>query len=247
MKMKLNVALTLVLALIFFSCKKDNYEEPTSALTGRIVYQGVPILVEYDRVPYELYQFGFGKVGPVGSFTQPPNPNPNINLNTTITPEGTFSHMLFDGQYKFVISQGQGPFRWPESSGKADSIPIIVSGNTTIDIEVQPYYMIRNPQITGNGTTVTGSFALEKIITDANAKDIEQAVLFLNKTQFVGEANQIAKTELAGANITNMGSINLSVNVPAISPTQNYVFARIGVKIAGVEDLLFSPVQKITY
>jgi hypothetical protein len=30
-----------------------------------------------------------------------------------------------------------------------------------------------------------------------------------------------------------------------MKPTQNYVFARIGVKIAGVEDLIFSPVQKV--
>jgi hypothetical protein len=107
--------------------------------------------------------------------------------------------------------------------------------------------MIRNAQITGNSTAVAATFALEKIITDADAKDVERVTLFLNKTQFVGEANQLARTELAGSAITNMGSINLSVNVPAISPTQNYVFARIGVKIAGVEDLLFSPVQKITY
>ena len=124
---------------------------------------------------------------------------------------------------------------------------MIVNGNTTQDVEVKPYYMLRNAQITGNSTAVAATFALEKIITDANAKDVERVTLFLNKTQFVGEANQLARTELAGSAITNMGSINLSVNVPAISPTQNYVFARIGVKIAGVEDLLFSPVQKITY
>jgi hypothetical protein len=37
------------------------------------------------------------------------------------------------------------------------------------------------------------------------------------------------------------------VSVQAISPTQAYVFARIGLKIAGVEDRIFSPVEKITY
>jgi hypothetical protein len=34
--------------------------------------------------------------------------------------------------------------------------------------------------------------------------------------------------------------------VPAIVPTQNYVYARVGVKIAGVEDMIFSPVVKVT-
>jgi hypothetical protein len=237
MKMKCNAVFMLVLASLLFSCKKDNYEEPTSALTGRIVYNGEPILVEYDRVPFRLFEFGFGKVG---------------SIDGTITPEGAFSHMLFDGQYKLVISPGQGPFRWPETGGKADSVTINVSGNTNLDVEVRPYYMIRNANITGNGTTVTGTFALEKIITDVDAKDIEFAALFLNKTQFVGEANEhrIARTDLAGSAIANMGSISISTAVPAMSPTsltQNYIFARIGVKIAGVEDLIFSPVQKITF
>jgi hypothetical protein len=37
----------------------------------------------------------------------------------------------------------------------------------------------------------------------------------------------------------------LKATVPAITPTQNYVFARIGLKVTGVEDMIFSPVVKI--
>jgi hypothetical protein len=37
------------------------------------------------------------------------------------------------------------------------------------------------------------------------------------------------------------------VSVQAISPTPAYVFARIGVKIAGEEERIFSPVEKSTY
>jgi hypothetical protein len=203
--------------------------------------------VEYDRVPFQVFQYSFGKVAPVGRLSVFRDRPGDLDVNTMITQEGSYSLVVFDGEYKFVINPGQGPFLWSQTGGKADSVTIIVNGNTTQDVEVKPYYMIRNAQITGNSTAVAATFALEKIITDADAKDVERVTLFLNKTQFVGEANQLARTELAGSAITNMGSINLSVNVPAISPTQNYVFARIGVKIAGVEDLLFSPVQKITY
>jgi hypothetical protein len=53
------------------SCKKDNFEEPTSLLKGRIVYQGEAIGVERDQVPFELYQYGFGKVGPIASSFAP--------------------------------------------------------------------------------------------------------------------------------------------------------------------------------
>lgn len=233
MNLRLNAAAVLVLSICAFACKKDNYEEPTSMLSGRIVYNGEPIQVQYNDVPFQLFQYGFGKVGPIIS---------------TITPEGTYSHMLFDGEYKFVIALGQGPFLWPQTGGKEDSITINVNGNTTYDIEVRPYYMIRNPQLSGNSTSVTGTFALEKIITDANAKDIERATLYVNRTQFVDASNHIGTpTNLAGSAITDMANINMSVAVPAISPTQNHVFARIGVKIAGVEDQIFSPVQKITF
>ncbi len=231
MILKSHYLLLLLICSIAFSCKKDNYDPPSSLLTGRLLYKGEAIQVEYDRVPFELYQYGFGKVGPI---------------NGTITPEGTFSHLLFDGEYKFVIRPGQGPFLWPQSGGKADSISISVRGSQNLDIEVMPYYMIRTPQIAKAGTQVTGSFKLEKIITDAvNAKNIERVSMYLNKTQFVSGTDFIAKTDLAGSAITDINNISMNVTVPAIVPTQNYVFARIGVKIAGVEDMIFSPVVKI--
>ena len=232
MKIKYHFIVLLVLGSIAVSCKKDNYAPPTSQLTGRLVYKGEPIQVEYDRVPFELYQYGFGKVGPI---------------NGTITPEGTFSHLLFDGEYKFVVRPGQGPFLWPQSTGKADSISIVMAGNKSLDIEVNPYYMIRTPQITKAGTQATAAFKLEKIITDAaNAKNIERVSLYLNKTIFVSGTDNIAKVDRDGNAITDPNNITLSVAIPTITPTQNYVFGRIGVKIAGVEDMIFSPVVKLS-
>ena len=77
---------------ILFSCKKDNYKEPSSALSGKIVYKGEAINVENYQVPYQLYQFGFGKVGSIdGSFTQ----------------EGTYAAVLFNGNYKLIIPTGR--------------------------------------------------------------------------------------------------------------------------------------------
>ncbi len=231
MKIKFHYIFLIVLASITYSCKKDNYDPPSSALTGRLVYKGEAIQVEYDRVPFELYQYGFGRVGPI---------------NGTITQDGTFSHLLFDGEYKFVIRPGQGPFLWPQTGGKADSISIAIQGSKQMDIEVMPYYMIRTPQIAKSGTSVTASLKAEKIITDAvNGRNIERVSLYINKTQFVSGTDNIAKTDLAGSAITDPNSITLSVAIPTIKPTQNYVFARIGLKIAGAEDMIFSPLQKI--
>lgn len=219
-----------VAILLLTACKKDNYDEPSSLLSGTFKYNGEAIHVEYNRVPYELYQYGFGKVGPI---------------NGTIAPEGTYSHMLFDGEYKFVVRPGQGPFLWGNTGGKPDTITIQVNGNTIRDIDVMPFYMIRTPQLTHAAGKVTGNFKIEQIVTGPDAKTIERAALFINKTIFVGVDNNIGRTDITGANITDPNNISLEVNVPGISPTQNYVFARIGVKASGVEDWIFTPVQKI--
>jgi hypothetical protein len=233
MKIQFLYIALLSLTATVVSCKKDNYEEPSSTLKGRIVYQGEAIGVERDQVPYELYQYGFGKVGPIAA---------------TFAQDGSFSALLFDGDYKFIIPNGQGPFMWKQTAtGAPDSLAITLRGTQTLDVDVMPFYMIRTPQITGAGGKVSATFKVEKIITDANAKDIERVSLYINKTQFVSGGDNIGITDLGGADIVDPNNISLSVDVPAIVPTQNYVFGRIGLKISGVEDMIFSPVQRIDF
>jgi hypothetical protein len=230
MKSNIRYITLVIFCVAAFSCKKDNYEEPKSTLSGKFHYRGEPIQVEYDRVPFELYEYGFGKVGPI---------------NATITQEGTYSHVLFDGDYKLVVRAGQGPFLWPQTGGKSDSISITVKGNTTQDIEVMPYYMVRSPKFTSTGRNITATFATEKIITNANARDIERVNLYVNKTQFVSSTDNIASRAYAQDAITNPANIEFNKFIPVQTLTQNYFFARVGIKIAGVEDMIFSPVQRV--
>jgi hypothetical protein len=233
--MKINYHYILLFALVALvaSCKKDNYKEPQSLLSGRIVYQGEPIGVEQFQVPYELYQFGFGKVGAIGS---------------SFGQDGTFSALLFDGDYKFIVPNGQGPFKWNQTAaGNPDSLLISVRGAKTMDIDVTPYYMIRTPQLAAASGKVTATFKIEKVVVDATAKDVENVTLYINRTQFVSGGDNIANAGIAGSAITDPQNVSLEVSIPAISPTQNYVFARIGLKIAGVEDRIFSPVQKLSF
>ena len=223
----------LGLLLAATGCKKDNYAATSATLNGQLTYKGSPIGVEYNQVPFNLYQPGFGKSAPiVGTFQQ----------------DGTYSTLLFNGNYKFTIPPNQGPFMWKElGANKRDTLAVVVSGNQTLNIEVTPYYMVREAKITAAAKVVTAVFNIEKVITDVNAKDIDRVSLYINKTQFVSGGDQIAGTDLAGSAITSLNNISMSVNVPGISPTQNYVFARVGIKIAGVEDMIFSPVVKVTY
>jgi len=221
------------LLLSFYSCKKDNRSAPSTYLTGAIMYKGDSINVERNQVPYQLYQYGFGKVGQIGN-------------NTTFEQNGSYSQVLYDGDYKLIIPNGQGPFLWKQDvSGNPDSLSISLKGKQTVNLEVTPYYMIRNAQITAAGGIVTANFKIEKIITDSLAKNIERVSLYINRTQFVSGGDNVAAKDMAGADITDPNNISLSVTVPPITPNQNYIFARVGVKIANVEDMIFSPLQKI--
>ena len=234
MKIKFRyIVLIAFCASAVLSCKKDNYAPPSSTLSGRLVYNGDSIGVERNQVPFEIYQFGFGRVGAIAN---------------TFAENGTYSALLFDGDYKLIIPNGQGPFMWKQTvAGTPDSVAITLKGSQTLDLQVTPFYMIRNPQITTGGGKVSASCKVEKIITDANAKDIERVSLFINKTQFVSGGDNIGAADIGGAAITDPDNILLSVTIPTITPTQNYVFARIGVKIDGVEDMIFSPVVKISF
>lgn len=236
MKVKFQRIYTVIIILCaaVVSCKKDNYDAPSSTLSGRLVYNGDSIGLERNQVPFELYQSGFGKVGAISS---------------SFTQNGTYAALLFDGDYKLIIPNGQGPFTWKyTATGAPDSLAISLRGSQTLDIPVTPYYMIRTPQITSAGGNVSATFKAEKIITDpATQKDIERVSLYLNKTQFVSGGDNIAAIDMGGAAITDPNSITLSVKIPTIVPAQNYVFARIGIKIDGIEDMIFSPIQKIQF
>jgi hypothetical protein len=225
--------LILTISASFVSCKKDNYAEPGSFLTGKLMYNGDSIQLERNQVPFQLYQYGFGKVGPI---------------NGTFEQNGSYSALLFDGNYKLIIPNGQGPFLWKQNAvGDPDSLSITLNGSQTVNLEVTPYYMIRNTHISGSGGTVTATFKIDKIITDSLAKDIERVSLYINKTQFVSGGENIALKDMAGSDITDPDNVTLSVSVPALATTQSYVFARVGIKIANVEDMIFSPLEKVSF
>ena len=229
-----NILQYIILAIAgsaLMACEKDNYEPPNAQLSGRLVYQGEPIYVEYDRVTYELYQDGFGKTGP---------------LTSTFTQEGVFSQLLFDGDYQMVIPSGQGPFVTPQNdTGEADTMLITLRGSETLDIEVTPFWVIQNPQLTAGDGSVTGTLALEQVATGDDARDVESVTLYVSKTAFANSQTNIATTTVAGSDITDVDDVSLSATVPELIPTQNYVFASIGVKFAGADDLIFSPTQKL--
>ncbi|MCU4164724.1 DUF3823 domain-containing protein [Carboxylicivirga caseinilyticus] len=221
----------LIFSLIFMSCEKDNYDAPSARLYGKLVYQGEAIHVEAHEVTFQLWEPGWQL---------------SNSIQVDVNQDGEYSAMLFPSTYKLIIPSHQGPFRnITNTETQSDTIIVNLGGNKEMDIEVEPYYMIRNAQFSQSGGTVSASFGLEQIITDEDAKSIERVNLYINTTQFVDVQSKINSAEVAGGDIADLSSVTMSVTVPETRIDQSYVYARVGVKMAGVEDMIFTAVQKI--
>ena len=234
MKAKLELLTLLFCSTIITSCEYDNYDQPGSKLEGEITYQGEPIGVSYNDVKLELWQPGWEQKN---------------RIDVSVDQNGGYSALLFNGTYKLIIPSHEGPFMSTENDQTgSDTIMIELQGSTKVNIEVLPYYMIRNVEFSRSGTTISSACALEKIVSGVDERNIEQVSLYLSKTGFVDARNDVDGSQIpsiAGQDIVDLNNIDLERNIPDIKPAQSFIYARIGVKLDGVSDMIFSRVQKI--
>lgn len=220
--------LILGVILSLASCEIDNYDKPDALFEGAITYEGDTIRVAQNDVRFQLWQSGFGNEGP---------------MDVHVAQDGSFSALLFKGDYRLKFIDGQGPFKAKYVSEQAgDTIYLDIKGDTNMNLEVTPYYMIRNPQFNLSGNTVEASIDLQQVITGEDAKNIEHVTLYLNTTQFVSSSGDMSIAR-SDADLTDLSDLSMSVEVPNVS--QDYIFARVGVKIFDVEDMIYSPVMKL--
>ncbi|MCU7548870.1 DUF3823 domain-containing protein [Chitinophagaceae bacterium LB-8] len=233
-------------AILLFSagCKKDNYEAPKSVLSGRVVFQKQAVNVRSNAVQLELWQYGYKLLGKIPVY---------------IAQDGTFSAELFDGNYKLVRLAG-GPW-----SNGTDSIDVKVDGATTLDVPVDPYYMVGNESFTFNkaDTTIRAIFKVSQL---SSAKAIEKISLNMGLTQIVDLTNRIPITGddfNPPSDISQPITLTLSVNPDrypdqqglnraelrrqlSMALTKKYGYLRVGVKAAGVAERTYTPVKMIT-
>lgn len=224
MKKRYYSILTVFCAIIMLmGCKKDNYEAPTSMLTGRVVYQGQPLGLRSGGVELELWQHGYQL------FTKIP---------VYVDQNGNFSARLFDGDYKLVLLRGNGP--WADNT---DSLSIQLKGTHNVDVQVDPFFIITNQAIQASGANATAAVSIQQV---NNSRTLERVALYLGKTSIVDQNNFEARVDITAANIPNLnGPINLSVAIPASLRNKGYGYARVGVKATGVAEYLYGNVQKI--
>ncbi|MDB5262175.1 MAG: hypothetical protein JWQ14_1456 [Adhaeribacter sp.] len=230
--MKLNIYsyLTVLLALVMAGCEYDNYEPPKATLTGKVVYNGQPVGVRSNAVRLELRQPG--PEYPLWRTTP-------ININ--IAQDGTFSAVLFDGNYKLTRVRGNGP--WVDQT---DTINVEVRGSAAVEVPVNPFFLIKDEQIKKGSTAIDATFNLQHVNT---TRQLERVNLYVSGTTIVDANNQTASAQKVASAITNLNQpVTLSVNIsslPAALAGKQYVFARIGVKTVGIQELAYSAPVKI--
>lgn len=222
--MKRNFLSTItVIVVLFTSCAKDNFEAPGSLLTGRVVYQNLPVGVRSNGVQLELWQSGFQLFSKIPVF---------------ISQEGTFSARLFDGDYKLTRLKGNGP--WLDNT---DTIAVSVKGNTIIDVPIDPFFTVKNEKFVKSGTAINATFNLQRVNT---SKPLELVRLYIGQTNITDQNNNAGNVQLLASAIPDPTQIiTLSANIPAALANKDFVFARVGVKTVGVAELLYSMPIKV--
>ena len=218
-----SATVSLTLLVLVAGCKKDNYDPPKSQLTGRVVFQGQAVGVRSNGVQLELWQPGFQL------YTKIP---------VYVAQDGTFSAMLFDGDYKLTRLKGNGP--WADNT---DTINVQVRGATTVDVPVDAYFIVKGETFQKNGSNITTTFSLQRGNTSKNLEDVR---LYLGRTTIIDQNNNDGVVTKAASTIADITQpITLSVAIPTSLTDKDYLFARVGVKTAGVAELAFSIPQKI--
>lgn len=223
MKILSNIFSLLVLVVLFSGCGKDNYDAPDSRLTGTITYNGEALNLRGtgEAIQLQLFQDGYDKHDPISVY---------------VGQDGVFSAMLFDGEYKLVTRDGNGP--WVNNR---DTMIVNLKGNTDIKLEVTPYFLIKNEQINVSESAMTASFTIEQIVPSAT---INKVMLILSKTQFVDDVNNVFRQDISDV---KPGAVSFSADISGNTDVSNAkaLYARVGVLANGADQAIYSSIIRI--
>lgn len=222
-KLRSSIFLFMLLNMLTIGCKKDNYEKPSGTLNGKVVYNKEAIGLRSNGVQLELWQHGFEV------FTKIP---------VYIAQDGSFSASLFNGSYKLVLLAGNGP--WVNNT---DSIDVSVNGTTTIEVPVQPYFIIKNAVASKSGTNVIATFSIERV---NNTRALESASLYLGRNNIVDAVINLATVTRGAADIGDIaGPVTITAAIPPALANEPFFFARVGVRTAGIAEQIYTQPIKI--
>lgn len=223
MKKYLNMLLFPAIVAVS-SCGLDNYDAPESKLHGRVVYNGEPIGVRGtgEAVQLQLYQDGYELRDPIPVY---------------VTQDGTFEAKLFDGEYKLVTRDNNGP--WVNDR---DTTVVSVNGTANVDVEVTPFFTLSNVQLSLNGSSVDASFQINDITED---REIDYVMILVGKTSFVDDVSYTIRSDMedlpVGSTITEALDLADNGDFQSGSP----LFARVGLRPVGKDQSIYSQVVRL--
>ena len=224
MKNILNILSIGLCLMIIASCGLDNFDPPKSQLTGRIVYNGEALQLRGTReaVQVQLYQDGYEL---------------NNAISVYVGQDGTFKALLFDGQYKLVTRDNNGP--WVNDR---DTTIVNVKGNTTVDLNVRPFFTISGSQISLSGNTLSATFTVTQVITTAT---IQRAELLLSDTQFVDDTYNLFRRDFTSG--ISPGTVNISADLTgnANVASAKALYGRVAIHTNGASQSLYSPIVRL--
>lgn len=217
------ILLFVILAFTATGCGFDNYDAPQSRLHGKITYNGQALGLRGSgqAVRLQLYQDGYQL---------------HDNIQVYVGQDGAFEALLFDGEYKLVTRDRNGP--WVNTR---DTIVVNLKGSAEVEVPVTPFFTIDNETITLNGSVLNATFNVNKIVNTAN---IDYITLLVSKTSFVDDATNIARKDFKGL---QAGSQNLSLDMSgnANVAAAQALFGRVGVRTVGADQAIYSEVVRL--
>jgi len=217
------IFLITIAAFVLTSCGLDNYDAPQSRLHGKITYNGETLGLRGtgEAVRLQLYQDGYQL---------------RDNIQVYVGQDGTFEALLFDGQYKLVTRNQNGP--WVNTR---DTLVVNLKGSTEVELKVTPFFTISNEAITLNGSVLNATFNVNKIVSTAN---IDYAMLLVSNTAFVDDVSNIGRKDFSNQ---QAGTLNLSFDMTgnANVASAKALFARVGVRTVGADQAIYSDVIRL--
>lgn len=219
---KLILIFAAVLSLLFTSCEVDNFQAPESILSGTVNYNGNPVGVRTNGTELELWQDGYAL---------------DEKITVHIAQDGTYTARLFNGQYKMVRHAGA-----PWAPQLNDTIIIDVNGDTSENIEVQPYFTISNASYQQYGNAVQANFEVNQVDPTASLTDVK---LFLRKDILLDENHNDKAVSIDPGSITFGDNASILAVLPDELLNAGYLFLRVGVKSDKANEYYYSQVQKL--
>ncbi len=211
--------------LVLTGCGLDNYDEPGSNLYGQITYEGEPIGLKGtgEAVQLQLYQDGYELDAPIPVY---------------VKQDGSFEAALFDGEYKLVTRDQNGP--WINTR---DTTIITVDGNAEVQLEVTPYFVPSQVSITLTGKSLLQStFTVQQVVNDS---EVDYAMLLISKTNFVDDVVYLGRQDVRDLEIGIPIHIDLDVSDIKEVQADNPLFARIGIRAVGADQAIYSEVVRV--